>query len=100
VIVRSEKAGTRVIDSEGRVSFTPKDFSVRGRAALLSVSELNAAASYAEGATAVACVPLAMSVDSADTVVLSGKGAQLDGEWKIAAVRHTPIHLRVLLRRP
>jgi hypothetical protein len=100
VTIRSEKSGTRVIDSEGRVSFASVDFTCRGRVSLLGVGELNAASAFEEDATAVACVPKLTPVDSTDTVIVSGKGPQLDGSWKIAAVRHTPIHLRVLLRRP
>lgn len=96
-IVRTEGLGS---DSEGRAVAVRSAVEVQARVAMLSASELATAASYGEACTAVACVELGTDVLDSDVIEVSEMAdQQLDGEWKITAIRSTPIHLRVLLRR-
>lgn len=96
-IVRTEHLGS---DSEGRSVGVRSAVTVQARVAMLSAAELADSATYGEAATAVACVEIGTDVLDTDLIEVTEMADQLlDGEWNIAAVRSTPIHLRILLRR-
>jgi hypothetical protein len=88
-------------DAEGRPQRQVVATTVwRGSVTFLSADEADVASRFAERTTAVARLPLEADARAQDRIVVSGRGPALDGTWEITAVRPTPLHLRVLLRRP
>jgi hypothetical protein len=104
VTFRVPRPETLTIDDDGRATRETAEATCYGHAAVLSAREADLAARYGVSATAVVNVPLVRHegpvIDDSATVVLEDElGPDLAGEWTIAAVRATPLHRRVLLRR-
>lgn len=94
------RSRTASVNTEGQVSYSNNDTSVRGRIEQLTVSSTDELTTGpADGMRsvvpkAIAWIPLSATVTDADQIVVSGYNTLLNGTWEIQAVQFTPNHYR------
>ena len=96
------RSRTSSVDTEGQVSYSNSDTSVRGRFTVVDARQSDLTrgpdgmrSSFPE---AIAWVPGGPTITDADQIVVSGYDTFLNGTWDIYAIQHTPNHYRVFCR--
>lgn len=95
--VRQRSATT---DTEGRVSYSNSDASVRGSVTMSSVDVLESAerGQFGQQTRCIALVPLGTTITDNDQIVVAGIDSTINGTYDIESIQYTRLHLRIALR--
>jgi hypothetical protein len=99
VTIRKRTPGGATTDSEGRNIESVIEYQQIGRMCILSAQEAADVGRFGENIVAVFLAPQAATITDEDQLIAVDIDPNLDGVYEISAVRFTPAHLRVLLRR-
>ena len=85
------------VNTEGQVSYTDSDTTVRGRVMVRNDEDLGLDGQASSQAEAIAWLPVTTTITDADQIVVSGLNSLLNGTYDITGIQHTPSHYRVFL---
>ena len=91
---------TATTDTEGRVSYSNSDSTVRGSVTMRGVGVLEPGerGQFAQQPTCIALVPLGTTITDNDQIVVAGLDSNINGTYDIDSIQHTHVHLRITLR--
>jgi len=88
---------TPTVDTEGQVSYSNVDATVKGRVMITNVGIGDDGGKNTNQPEAVAWVPTGTTVTDAAQIVVAGLDSLLNGTYNIDAIQHTPSHVRLFL---
>ena len=88
---------TPTVDTEGQVSYSNADATVKGRVMITNVGIGDDGGKNTNQPEAVAWVPTGTTVTDAAQIVVAGLDSLLNGTYNIDAIQHTPSHVRLFL---